>query len=326
MSTSHASRNSAETTFTSEDTTTHEYGEESMTRYQKEEKLGEGTYGIVFKAIDRQTGEFVAMKKIRMDPADEEGVPSTAIREIALLRDLRHPNIVTLRDVVSGNNKLYLVFEFLDQDLKKYMESTSKVVSGSLVKSYLFQILLGLDYCHSHRIIHRDLKPQNLLIDRAGNLKLADFGLARAFGIPLRAYTHEVITLWYRAPEILLGSQNYGTSVDIWSTGVIFAELLVKQPLFPGDSEIDQLFQIFRLLGTPNERVWPGVSHLPDFKVSFPVWPPLAFSSVFPNAEPAAVNLLESMLVYQPERRISARVALKHPYFLTLDKSNLQLP
>ena len=146
-----------------------------------------------------------------------------------------------------SENKLLLVFEYLDQDLKKYMESCSESpMSLELVKSYLYQLLRGVAFCHSHRILHRDLKPQNLLIDRHGQLKLADFGLARAFVLPIRTFTHEVVTLWYRAPEILLGSKQYSTPVDIWSVGCIFAEMVNRRPLFSGDSEIDQLFRIFR--------------------------------------------------------------------------------
>ena len=138
------------------------------------------------------------------------------------------------------------------------------------LQSYMFQMIAGLNFCHARRILHRDLKPQNLLIDRSGALKLADFGLARAFGIPVRTYTHEVVTLWYRAPEILLGQQQYSTPVDMWSIGTIFAEMVMKCPLYPGDSEIDELFKIFRTLGTPNEELWPGVSKLPDYKPTFP--------------------------------------------------------
>ena len=139
----------------------------------------------------------------------------------------------------------------------------------------MFQILAGINFCHARRVLHRDLKPQNLLIDKSGALKLADFGLARAFGIPVRTYTHEVVTLWYRAPEILLGLKQYSTPVDMWSIGCIFAEMIMKRPLYPGDSEIDELFKIFRTLGTPDEETWPGVSKLPDYKPTFPNCPPL---------------------------------------------------
>lgn len=292
-----------------------------LSKFQKLEKLGEGTYGVVYKARDRTNHTIIALKKIRVE-SEDEGVPSTAIREIALLKELDHPNIVKLHDVVHSNNKLYLVFEFLDQDLKKYMDSipAGTMVSPQLVKSYLYQLLRGITFCHTHRVLHRDMKPQNLLIDKNGAIKLADFGLARAFGIPVRPYTHEVVTLWYRAPEILLGSRQYSTPVDVWSIGCIFAEMVTKKPLFPGDSEIDELFRIFRILGTPTEKTWPGVTKLPDYKPTFPGWTPQPLRDLVPNLEPMGIDLLERMLQYEPSKRISAKAALNHPYFNDLDK------
>jgi len=285
-----------------------------MDRYQKLEKVGEGTYGIVYKARDKTNGEIVALKKTRLETEDE-GVPSTAIREISLLRELSHPNIVDLKEVVHADAKLYLVFEFLDQDLKKYMDSVGKNLKPMLVKSYLHQLLKGIAFCHQRRIFHRDLKPQNLLIDRYGTLKLADFGLARAFGVPIRTYTHEVVTLWYRAPEILLGGKQYTTAVDMWSIGCIFAEMATRSPLFPGDSEIDELFRIFRTLGTPTEETWPGVSQYRDFKATFPKWGPRSLSTLLPDLEPEGLDLLSRMLVYEPGKRISSLTAMQHPYF-----------
>jgi len=183
----------------------------------------------------------------------------------------------------------------------------------------MHQLLKGVCYCHTRRILHRDLKPQNLLIDTEGVLKIADFGLARAFGVPLRQYTHEVVTLWYRAPEILLGSRHYATAMDIWSVGCIFAELVTRKPFFAGDSEIDQLFHIFRILGTPNEEMWPGVTSLTDFKQAFPLWHPQKLSNALRNLSPDGVDLLQRMLIYNPADRISAREALTHPYFLSLE-------
>jgi len=222
---------------------------------------------------------------------------------------------VLLLDVENLPNKLYLVFEYLDQDLKKYMDSITEIDPG-LVKSYTKQLLEGLLYCHRRRILHRDLKPQNLLIDRRGFLKLADFGLARAVCIPVRPYTHEVITLWYRAPEILLGQQQYSMPVDVWSAGCIFAEMMNKRPLFPGDSEIDELFQIFRALGTPNEEMWRGCTKLPDFKENFPKWMKQDLQRIVPKADRLAIDLLEQMLIYEPNQRISAKSALQHQYFI----------
>uniref|UniRef100_A0A8W8NAA3 cyclin-dependent kinase n=1 Tax=Magallana gigas TaxID=29159 RepID=A0A8W8NAA3_MAGGI len=164
-----------------------------MENFRKIEKIGEGTYGVVYKAQDKTTGQLVALKKIRLD-TESEGVPSTAIREISLLKELDQSCIVRLLDVVHSEQKLYLVFEYLNQDLKKYMDSCpASGMPSSLIKSYMHQLLQGIAYCHSHRVLHRDLKPQNLLIDVEGNIKLADFGLARAFGVPVRTYTHEVL-------------------------------------------------------------------------------------------------------------------------------------
>jgi cyclin-dependent kinase 1 len=218
-----------------------------MDDYVKIEKIGEGTYGVVYKGRNKKNGHVVALKKIRLT-AEEEGVPSTAIREISLLKELQHPNVVKLEDIVHQENKLYLVFEFLQYDLKRYLDTipVGVTLDAMLVKSYTYQILIGICHCHCRRVLHRDLKPQNLLIDKKGAIKLADFGLARAFGIPVRMYTHEVVTLWYRAPEILLGAQRYSTPMDVWSIGCIMAEMITKRPIFHGDSEIDQLFRIFR--------------------------------------------------------------------------------
>lgn len=250
-----------------------------MDNFVKIEKIGEGTYGVVYKAKDKLTGKLVALKKIRLE-TESEGVPSTAIREISLLRELTHPNIVQLFDVVDGDNHLYLVFEFLQQDLKKLLDSVKGGLDQALVKSYLYQLLKAISFCHLHCILHRDLKPQNLLIDQEGHIKLADFGLARTFGVPVRTYTHEIVTLWYRAPEILLGTKLYSNAVDVWSLGCIFAEMATRRALFPGDSEIDQLFRIFRTLGTPDENIWPGVSQLRDYTSMFPRWEPRPLDEV----------------------------------------------
>ncbi|KAH9501758.1 Cell division protein kinase 1 [Dermatophagoides farinae] len=287
-----------------------------MEDYQKIEKIGEGTYGVVYKAKHKQTSELVALKKIRLENEDD-GVPSTAIREVTVLKELNHPNIVCLKNVLLQENRLHLVFEFLSMDLKKYLDSlpAKQMMDKKLVKSYLQQITEGLIFCHSRRIIHRDLKPQNLLLDDNGHIKIADFGLARAFGIPVRQYTHEVVTLWYRAPEVLLCSQKYSTPVDIWSVACIFAEMITKVPLFHGDSEIDQLFRIFRTLGTPVEETWPGITSLPAYKCNFPKWKDNILQTVITDIDDDALDLLNAMLIYDPQKRLSAILAINHPYF-----------
>jgi len=293
--------------------------------FLKIEKIGEGTYGVVFKGKNKRTNEIVAMKKIRLE-SEEEGVPSTAIREVSLLKELQHPNIVRLQDVIMQESRLYLIFEFLTMDLKKYLDTIpqKEMMDKNLVKSYTYQILQAMLFCHQRRVLHRDLKPQNLLIDKNGSIKLADFGLARAFGIPVRVYTHEVVTLWYRAPEILLGSNKYSCPVDIWSIGCIFAEMANKRPLFQGDSEIDQLFRIFRVLRTPSEDLWPGVTQLPDFKVHFPTWTKKCLDEQMDgHLDSNGLDLLDKMLTFDPAKRISAKQCLQHPYFDDLDKMEL---
>ncbi len=228
-----------------------------------------------------------------------------------------------LYDVVHAERKLTLVFEYLDQDLKKYLDVCEGGLDLDIVKSFLFQLLTGVAYCHHHRVLHRDLKPQNLLINREGDLKLADFGLARAFGIPVRSYTHEVVTLWYRAPDVLLGSRKYSTPVDVWSIGCIFAEMVNGTPLFKGTSEDTQLDTIFRHLGTPNEATFPGISELPDWRDNFPVYPSPAdgLHSLVPKLDADGLSLLQSMLVYDPAQRITAQNARTHKFFTSIPES-----
>jgi len=287
-----------------------------MEDFQKIEKIGEGTYGVVYKGKNKVTGQIVAMKKIRLE-SDDEGIPSTAIREISLLKELKHSNIVCLEDVLMEENRLYLIFEFLSMDLKKYMDSipADKLMEPELVRSYLYQITNALLFCHQRRVLHRDLKPQNLLIDKNGIIKVADFGLGRSFGIPVRNYTHEIVTLWYRAPEVLLGSPRYSCPVDVWSIGCIFAEMCTRKPLFQGDSEIDQLFRMFRILRTPTEEIWPGVTSLPDYKASFPCWNSNQLEGQIKNMNDDGFDLLQKTLIYDPSKRISAKQMLIHAYF-----------
>jgi cyclin-dependent kinase len=316
-------------------------------KYKKIEKIGEGTYGVVYKAIrvpidetmnngsnksqqkqqqQNNNGELVAVKKIRLDN-ENEGVPCTAIREIALLKELnQHPNIVQLLDVIHSEKKLTLVFEYLDQgDLRTYMNMFGKpYLPYPTVVSFMYQLLKGLANCHAKGILHRDLKPQNLLINKNGELKLADFGLARAFGIPVKKLTHEVVTLWYRSPDVLLGNHNYGPDIDIWSVGCIFVEMMNGSPLFAGESEEIQLLKIFKVLGTPTTQTWPGIVDMPNYdmlskgaelaNVFYPAIPLENVCKRFSN-HPEALDLAQKMLRIDPALRISAADALNHPLF-----------
>jgi serine/threonine protein kinase len=286
-----------------------------MEKYVKLNQLGQGTYATVYKGKNIMNGDLVALKAIKLQ--SDEGAPSTAIREISLMKELKHPNIVNLYDVIHTDTELVLVFEYMDQDLKKYMDvcGVKGAIEPKLIKSFMFQLLRGIAYCHENRVLHRDLKPQNLLINSKGHLKLADFGLARAFGIPVTTFSNEVVTLWYRPPDVLLGSRNYSTSIDIWSAGCIMAEMYTGKPLFPGKDNPDQLLKIFHLMGTPLEHTWPGVSDFPEYRKDFPYFPPQTMSGILPMIDPFGMDLLNRMLQYQPQFRITAKEALEHIYF-----------
>ncbi|BFZ60718.1 negative regulator of the PHO system [Saitoella coloradoensis] len=301
-------------------------------QFQQLEKLGEGTYATVYKGRNLRTGELVALKEIHLD--SEEGTPSTAIREISLMKELKHDNIVSLYDVIHTENKLMLVFEFMERDLKKYMDVVGKngQLPSQTIKSFMYQLLLGLAHCHENRVLHRDLKPQNLLINSSGALKLADFGLARAFGIPVNTFSNEVVTLWYRAPDVLLGSRNYSTSIDLWSCGCIMAEMYMGRPLFPGTTNEDQLLKIFRVMGTPTEQSWPGVSQLPEWnKDGRKTWgncPGVGdLSGIVTRCDALGMDLMKRMLMLPPNQRIDAKSALRHPWFaeITMPQQQAQL-
>jgi cyclin-dependent kinase len=279
------------------------------------DKLGEGTYGIVHRALNEETGKLVALKRIRLESV-EEGVPCTAIREIGLLIELDHPNIVKLEEIISDETSLTLVFEYCDLDLKKYLDKYNGFIRPSVMKSFLYQLLLGVAYCHEVHILHRDIKPQNLLINiNTLELKIADFGLARAFTVPSRTYSSEVVTLWYRPPDVLLGSQTYDTKIDLWSIGCVFSEMASGKALFPGHSAQDQLLKIFRILGTPNGDTNPDLLNLPEWDPQFPVFRGKNIKNIIQGLSPEGYELLNNFLQYDPSKRITAKDALSHKFF-----------
>jgi len=256
-----------------------------MDKYKKLKKLGEGTYGVVYKCENQETHEFVAIKNIRLE-SEEEGVPCTAIREISLLKELEHPNIVRLVEVVHNIDRLTLVFEFCEQgDLKQYLDAHFGIIPTQKIKWFLYQLLKGVEFCHSKKVLHRDLKPQNLLLSKDGTLKLADFGLARAFSVPTRGFSHEVVTLWYRAPEVLMGYHNYSTPIDLWSVGCVFAEMKNGKPLFAGKTAPDQLQKIFKALGTPTPEIWPKIVELPEWREGMAQWQAKDIKVLVPNLD-----------------------------------------
>ena len=286
-------------------------------KYSTLRKIGEGVFASVFQCLDTSKRDLslVAVKRIRLDKS-KNGISAGVMREVSALRELRHGNIVTLLDVVAEESAMLLVFEVMYQDLSKLIRSRPTPMAGRRLKCMAYQLLDGLAACHARRLMHRDLKPQNILVSEDGAvLKLADFGIARAFHIRPQTYTHEVITLWYRPPEILLGTKRYGPSVDVWSAGCIIAEMATGEALVPGDCEVHTLMEIFQLLGTPTEEVWPGVSALADFHMEFPRWAPKDLLDVVPGLGADGVDLLQQLLTYDPARRITAAAALRHRWF-----------
>ncbi|KAK1617982.1 hypothetical protein QYE76_023499 [Lolium multiflorum] len=295
----------------------------SVDEFKRLNTINEGTYGIVSRAEDMETGETVALKKVKMEN-EREGFPLTSLREINILLSFHHPSIVDVKEIVVGSgDSTYMVMEYMEHDLKAVMETMKQPYSQSEVKCLMLQLLEGVKYLHDNWVIHRDLKTSNILLNNRGELKICDFGLSRQYGSPLKPYTQLVVTLWYRAPELLLGATEYSTAIDMWSMGCIMAELLTKKPLFDGKRDIDQLSKIFKMLGTPNEGIWPGYSKLPGAKAKFPKQPYNKLREKFPavsftgglTLSEAGFDLLNRMLTYDPEMRISADAALKHEWF-----------
>ncbi|KAJ7597192.1 Pkinase-domain-containing protein [Mycena floridula] len=287
--------------------------------YERLNQIEEGSYGVVFRARDKQTGDIVALKKLKLDE-EKNGFPITALREVNALMSCRHENVVGIREVVVGDTltQVFVVMDFIEHDLKSLLTLMTMPFLQSEIKTLMMQLLSAVKHCHSNWILHRDLKTSNLLMNNRGTIKVADFGLARRYGDPVGVggMTQLVVTLWYRAPEILLGATKYSTAVDMWSVGCIFAELLLKEPLFQAKAELELLSMIFKLLGPPTNISWPDYSTLPLSKtLSLPSPQPHQFRQKFQHITSAGIDLLMSFLTYDPERRITAEEALEHPYF-----------
>ncbi|KAL5343847.1 kinase-like domain-containing protein [Aspergillus crustosus] len=292
--------------------------------FERLNHIEEGSYGWVSRAKEITTGEVVALKKLKLDNSPD-GFPVTGLREIQTLLEARHHNVVYLREVVMGNkmDEVYLVMDFLEHDLKTLLDDMREPFLPSEIKTLLLQLISGLDFLHSQWIMHRDLKTSNLLMNNRGELKIADFGMARYYGDPPPKLTQLVVTLWYRSPELLLGAETYGPEIDMWSVGCIFGEFLTKEPLLQGKNEVEQVSKIFALTGPPTPQIWPGFRSLPNAKslrlpptsTSTSTTPPLLPRSRFPFLTNAGLQLLSSLLSLNPSSRPTAAEALKHPYF-----------
>ncbi|KAG8364040.1 hypothetical protein BUALT_Bualt19G0084800 [Buddleja alternifolia] len=287
--------------------------------FEKLDKIGQGTYSSVYRARDLETGKIVALKKVRFVNMDPESVRFMA-REILILRRLDHPNVMKLEGLVTSrvSGNLYLVFEYMEHDLAGLAASPMVRFTEPQIKCFLQQLLRGLEHCHSRGVLHRDIKGSNLLIDKDGNLKIGDFGLATFFRANQRQpLTSRVVTLWYRPPELLLGATDYGVSVDLWSSGCILAELFAGKPIMPGRTEVEQLHKIFKLCGSPSEEYWKK-SKLPHATIFKPQQPyRRCVAETFKDFPPSALALLESLLAFESERRGSTTSALHSEFFTT---------
>jgi cyclin-dependent kinase 7 len=289
-----------------------------MDNYKVIKALGQGTWGVVHMAEQKGTGRTVAIKKIKSENSNE-GINFTAVREIKLLREFKHENIIELVDCFTTPDLgVCLVYECAFTDLEKILSNKAISISLADIKQHLLSLLQAISACHDRWILHRDLKPDNMLFLKDGTMKLADFGLARMYGTPRTRLSPQAITLWYKPPELLLGASEYSSAADMWSVGCIFAELLLRRPFLQGkNSDISQLDTIFTVFGTPNETNWPDYDALPlcTKGLEWDDTTPIPFDEIFTAAPKDAISLLRSILVLDPNMRFTASQSLSHPYF-----------
>ncbi|XP_029454200.1 cyclin-dependent kinase-like 2 isoform X2 [Rhinatrema bivittatum] len=287
-----------------------------MEKYENLGLVGEGSYGMVMKCRNKDSGRIVAVKKF-LESEDDKMVKKIAMREIRLLKQLRHENLVNLLEVCKKKKRWYLVFEFVDHTVLDDLEQFPNGLDYNRVRKYLFQIVRGIGFCHNHNIIHRDIKPENILVSHSGVVKLCDFGFARTLAAPGEVYTDYVATRWYRAPELLVGDIKYGKAVDIWAIGCLITEMLTGEPLFPGDSDIDQLYHIMKCLGnlTPRHQelfyknpLFVGV-RLPEIREVEPL------ERRYPKLSVLVLHLAKKCLQIDPDKRPSCAELLQHDFF-----------
>ncbi|XP_018865235.3 cyclin-dependent kinase-like 1 isoform X1 [Gorilla gorilla gorilla] len=287
-----------------------------MEKYEKIGKIGEGSYGVVFKCRNRDTGQIVAIKKF-LETEDDPVIKKIALREIRMLKQLKHPNLVNLLEVFRRKRRLHLVFEYCDHTVLHELDRYQRGVPEHLVKSITWQTLQAVNFCHKHNCIHRDVKPENILITKHSVIKLCDFGFARLLTGPSDYYTDYVATRWYRSPELLVGDTQYGPPVDVWAIGCVFAELLSGVPLWPGKSDVDQLYLIRKTLGDlipRHQQVFSTNQYFSGVKIPDPEdMEPLELK--FPNISYPALGLLKGCLHMDPTERLTCEQLLHHPYF-----------
>ncbi|XP_037073213.1 cyclin-dependent kinase 10-like [Pollicipes pollicipes] len=288
-----------------------------VSEFEKLNRIGEGTYGVVYRARDTRSDQIVALKKMRMEK-EKDGLPVSGLREIAILLKCRHENVVKLHEVAVGRSmeSIFLVMEYCEQDLASLLDNMQTPFSESQVKCIMLQVFRGLSHLHRSFVVHRDLKVSNLLLTDKGCVKIADFGLARLYGAPPRPMTPKVVTLWYRAPELLLMARAQTTAIDMWAAGCILGELLAHKPLLPGRSEIHQLELVIELLGTPNDTIWPGYSQLPALEnFTLKQQPYNNLKQRFSWLSNSGLRLLNFLFMYDPRKRATADECLESSYF-----------